>query len=49
MEYISKKEVLDFLKTINEEIEDGYGFDYEVWKRNVEGLPTINVTNLKEM
>lgn len=47
MEYISKEEVLDFLATIQQEVEDGYGFDYEVWKRNVEGLPTVNMNNYK--
>lgn len=45
MEYISKKEVLDFLATIQQEIEDGYGFDYKVWKRNVEGLPTVEIAD----
>ena len=38
---VKRRDILSMLDDINEEVQDGYGFNYEAWREQVMELPSV--------
>ena len=45
---ISRKAVLDALDEIESEVADGYGFQYEKWRKRMAYMPGTRLTHCKD-